>query len=334
MDHEFRYLPSEALADLATMSEYVDAVRAGYREHGDAGARTESRTKLFHPRQDGMLMYYGALLPATGVMGTFTYVGEFADGESWFLTFLADAGTGDPLCLVDSPRVNPYKTGATGGVGVDALAAEGVETVGVIGSGIQAKGQLLATATVRDPTDVRVYSPTAANRRAFAEAMDDRLSADVRGAGSAADAVDGADVAITATRAADPVVAWDDLSPGAHVTAMGQSHPERRELDSETIARSVYVPDHRRRAELASGELLLARQDDGVGDVEVHAELGEVIAGTAPGRTSESDVTVFDSGGTGIETIAATYMIYERAVAADYGVELPITPGGAATPEL
>jgi len=332
MDHEFRYLPSEALADLAGMSEYVDAVRAGYHRHGNASARTEARTKLFHSQQEGMLMYYGALLPTIGVMGTFTYVGEFAGGDAWFLTFLADADTGDPFCVVDSPGINPYKTGATGGVGVDALATEDAATVGVVGSGVQAKGQLLATATVRDLTDVRVYSPTAANRRAFAATMDDRLDADVRAAGAAAGAVDGADIVITATRATEPVVAWDDLSPGAHVTAMGQSHPERRELDSETVARSVYVPDHRERAELASGELLLARRD--YGDVAIHADLGEVVAGTVPGRTSESNVTVFDSGGTGIETVAATYMIYERAVAADYGIELPITPGSAAVPEL
>jgi len=334
MDHEFRYLPSEALADLAGMPEYVDAVRAGYRERGESGAPTEARTKLFHPEQDGMLMYYGALLPETGVMGTFSYVGEFADGDAWFLTFLADADTGDPLCLVDSPSVNPYKTGATGGVGVDALANADAATVGVIGSGLQAKGQLLATAIVRDLTDVRVYSPTPANRQAFAVELDARLDADVRAAGSAAEAVDAADVVITATRAIEPVVTWDDLSPGTHVTAMGQSHPERRELDSETVARSVYVPDHRGRAELASGELLLARQDGGVGDADVGAELGEVVAGTAAGRTSASDVTVFDSGGTGIETVAATYMIYRRAVAADHGVALSMTPGGAATPEL
>jgi alanine dehydrogenase len=179
-----------------------------------------------------------------------------------------------------------------------------------------------------------VYSPTAANRRAFAVTMDERLDADVRAAGTAADAVDGMDVVITATRATEPVVAWDDLSPGTHVTAMGQSHPERRELDAETVARSVYVTDHRGRAELASGELLLARGDEGVDDVAIHADLGEVVAGTAPGRTSDLDVTVFDSGGTGLETVAATYMIYERAVAADYGVKLSITPGGAVTPEL
>jgi alanine dehydrogenase len=334
MEHGFRYLPSDALADLAEMPEYVDAVRAGYREHGEAGALTEARTKLFHPEQEGMLMYYGALLPATGVMGTFTYAGEFADGDARFLTFLLDAGTGAPLCLVDSPSVNPYKTGATGGVGVDALASEDAGTVGVIGSGVQAKAQLLATTVVRDVDDVRVYSPTPAHRQAFATTMNGRLDADVRAVGAVSDAADGADVVVTATRATEPVVTWDDLSPGTHVTAMGQSHPERRELDAETIARGVYVPDHRGRAELASGELLLAREDERSGRPDVHAELGEVIAGTAPGRTSETDVTVFDSGGTGLETVAATHMIYERAVAADYGVELSMTPGGAASPEL
>lgn len=100
---------------------------------------------------------------------------------------------------------------------------------------------------------------------------------------------------------------------------MGQSHPERRELDAETVAGSIYVPDHRLHAELASGEYLLALEDGAIDGDHIHAELGEVITGNTPGRTNNEQVTVFDSGGTGIETVAATYMVYEKAKAAGCG---------------
>lgn len=326
MGQKITYLPSESLADLAGLEEYIAAVREGYREQG-RGGKTDPRTKLFHPTHDGMLMYYGALLPETGVMGVFAYVDEFKDASTWFLTFLADTETGLPFCLVDSPSVNPYKTGATGAVGVDALANDDASTVGLVGSGVQAKSQLLATATVRSLTDVKVYSPTPAHRQEFAREMDSRLDADVDAVASSAEVAAGVDILITATRATEPVIDADSIDPGTHITAMGQSHPRRRELDSETIARSVYVPDHRERAELASGELLGARRDGSVGGDHVHAELGDVVSGSAPGRSNEADLTVFDSGGTGIETVAATYMIYERAVEAGLGVKLPMTAG-------
>jgi alanine dehydrogenase len=333
MTGDLLFLESEAFRDLAAVEDYIDAVREGYRQHA-GGGRTEPRTKLFHPHHEGMLMYYGALLPATGVMGVFIYVGEYENGDAWFLTHLADSDTGAPLALVDSPSVNPYKTGATGAVGVDALARADASTVAVIGTGAQAKGQLLATALVRDVTDVRAYSPMPEHRRQFASEMTDRLGADVRAADAANEAVRGADIVITATTATDPVFDGDALDDGAHVTAMGQSHPQRRELDAETVARAVYVPDHRERAEQVSGELLGAVRDGAVETDHLQAELGDVIAGTAPGRTSETAVTVFDSGGTGIESIAATYMVYERAKAAGHGVELSMTPGSEAFSEL
>lgn len=321
---ELRYLARDDVVDVAGFDDYVDAVREGYRQHG-AGAPTAPRTKLFHTRHEGMVMYYGALLPETGVVGTFSCLGEFPDREGWFLTFLADAETGDPLAVVDSGGINPYKTGATGGVAVDALARPDASVVGVIGTGTQAMGQLLATARVRDVTEVRAYSPTATHRREFAAAAEEHLGVSASATATAEEAARDADIVITATRATEPVVDDDAIAPGTHVTAMGQSHPERRELDTATVERAVYVPDDEARARLASGELLGAVADGAVGEDHAAAELGEVVAGRAPGRTSREDVTVFDSGGTGIETIAATHMVYERAVAAGRGTELAMS---------
>lgn len=327
------FLRSDDLLNIAPFDDYIDAVRDGYRQFG-AGGQTEAPTNLFHPHQGGKLMYYGALLPETGVMGTFNYTGEFEGHGSWFFTFLADADTGEPLALVDSPSINPYKTGATGAVGVDALARGDASVVGVIGTGPQARAQLLATERVRDLSEVRAYSPTAGNRREFAAEMDQRLDASVRAEKTPNVAVSDADIVITATRATEPVVDSEAIAPGTHITAMGQSHPERRELDKETIERAVYVPDHAERALLASGELLGAIRAGAVDETHVHGDLGAVLAGDVPGRTGPEDVTVFDSGGTGIETIAATHRTFEKAKAAGRGVELSMTPGRCAFPEL
>ncbi|MFU8869691.1 ornithine cyclodeaminase family protein, partial [Natronococcus sp.] len=209
-------------------------------------------------------------------------------------------------------------------------AREDATTLAVIGSGSQARGQVHTTTTVRDFEEIRVFSPTAENREAFAADFDAELAADVRAVASSTDAISGADIVITATRASEPVFDGADLEPGTHVTAMGQYGTDSRELDTTTIERATYVPDLRERATYDAGAFLAALEAGVVGEADVHAELGEVVAGVAPGRTSDEEITVFDSGGTGVETVAAAHMLYERAREEGLGTEIPFAPASEA----
>ncbi|WP_290819200.1 ornithine cyclodeaminase family protein [Halovivax sp.] len=317
------------LEDLASPADYVDAVRDGYRQRGE-GAPARPRQTFRRSDPTGMLTSYGAILPETGAMGGYTYAAGFASEDAWFLTPLFDAETGEPLALLDGVSMNPFKTGAAGAVAVDALARRDAATLAVIGSGPQARGQVRATATVRDFETVRVYSPTRDHREAFAEEFDDSLSADVSAVESSDAAVRDADVVITATSAAEPVVDDAHLAPGAHVTAMGQYHPEKRELDVRTVERATYVPDLRERVRRDAGSFIAAVESGAIDESHVHAELGEVVAGVEPGRTADDELTIFDSGGTAVETVAAAAMLYERARDADRGTPLPFAPASDA----
>jgi alanine dehydrogenase len=226
--------------------------------------------------------------------------------------------------------MNPFKTGAAGAVGVDALAREDATKLALVGSGAQARGQLRATATVRDLDSVWVYSPTKENRESFAAEMNERLDAAVAAVASSAAAVEDADVVVTATNAGEPVFDGDLLDDGTHVTAMGQYNPEKRELDAKTIERATYVPDLRDRVTQDAGSFLHALEEGAISEDHVHAELGEVVAGEAPGRESDDEVTVFDSGGTGIETVAAAQMLYERAQSEGLGSTISLSPASEA----
>jgi len=323
------FLTSSDVAGLATPAEYVERVADGYRQRGE-GAPTEPRTALFGDEPPGMLTRYSAILPEDGYMGGYTYSAGFDAGDAWFMTPLFDADSGEPLALLDGASMNPFKTGATGAVGVDALAREDAETVAVIGSGAQARGQLRATAVVRDLAAIDVYSPTADHREAFANEMTETLGVDVTAVGSSVAAVDGADIVITATTAGEPVFDGDDLAPGTHVTAMGQYNPSKRELDTTTVERSTYVPDLRERAMQDAGSFLHAVEAGVVDESHVHAELGDVVAGNAAGRTSDDEITVFDSGGTAIETVAAAGMLYERAHEQGLGSTIEFAPASEA----
>lgn len=318
------FLSSDDLEGLAGPAGFVDAVREGYRQRGE-GAPAKPRTTLSSSDPPGMLTGYTAILPETGVMGGYTYSAGFGAEDAWFVTPLFDAESGAPLAILDGAWMNPFKTGATGALAVDELARDDAEIVGVIGSGAQARGQLRAIDTVRDLTEVRVYSPTEAHRVAFAEEFDERLEATVSAVADSAGAVEDADVVVTATNASEPVFDGNRLAPGTHVTAMGQYHPEKRELGHETIARSRYVPDLQLRVSQDAGSFLHALETGAVEERHVHAELGAIVAGREEGRANDDQITVFDSGGTGIETVAGANLLYERARERGLGTEIELS---------
>ncbi|WP_227376137.1 ornithine cyclodeaminase family protein [Haladaptatus halobius] len=323
------FLTSDDVAGLATPGEYVDAVRDGYRQRG-MGAPAKPRTTLVNDDPTGMLTGYSAILPETGAMGGYTYSAGFGAGDAWFVTPLFDAESGEPLALIDGASMNPFKTGAVGAVGVDALAREDATTLALIGSGAQARGQLKAAATVRDIETVWVYSPTKENRESFAAEMNEKLDASVAAVASSAAAVESAAIVVTATTASEPVFDGDLLEDGAHVTAMGQYHPKKRELDATTIERATYVPDLRERTTRDAGSFRFAVESGAITEDHVHAELGEVVAGEKPGRETADEITVFDSGGTAIETVASAYMLYEKADAKGLGSTVSLSPASEA----
>lgn len=326
---ETLFLNSHDVDGLATPGEYVEAVRDGYRQRGE-GAPAHPRSKLVNEDPPGMLTGYSAILPDTGAMGGYMYAAGFGAADAWFMTPLFDADSGEPLAVLDGASMNPFKTGAAGAVAVDALARDDATEIAVIGSGAQARGQLRTAATVREFEAVRVFSPTREHREAFAQEFDDRLEVAVSAVDSSGEAVRGADVVITATTSNRPVFDDDDLDDGAHVTIMGQYHPEKREVAPETIARATYVPDLRERVTRDAGAFLHALEEGFVDEDHVHAELGEVVAGTAPGRQSADEITIFDSGGTGIETVAAGHMLVKRARDAGLGTEIEFAPASEA----
>ncbi|ADQ66972.1 ornithine cyclodeaminase [Halogeometricum borinquense DSM 11551] len=326
---ETLFLTSDDVSGLATPAEFVDAVRDGYRQRGE-GAPAEPRTKLPNENPPGFFTTYAAVLPDTGAMGGYMYSAGFGGQDAWFMTPLFDAESGEPMALIDGASMNPFKTGAVGAVGVDALARDDAETLAIVGSGAQARGQLRATAAVRDLETVWVYSPTKESRESFAGEMDRRLDASVAAVASSAAAIEGADIVITATNASEPVFDGDRLEPGTHVTAMGQYATDKRELDATTIERAKYVPDLRDRVTQDAGSFLHALAEGVVDEDHVYAELGEVIAGKVEGREDDEEITVFDSGGTGIETVAGAYLLYEKAQSEGLGTTIDFAPASEA----
>lgn len=325
------FLQSEELAQLATPAEYVDAVREAYRQRGE-GAQAEPRTRLNNADPPGFLTGYLAVLPDTGAMGGYMYAAGFGQQDAQFVLPLFEHDSGELLAILDGASMNPWKTGAAGAIGIDELAREDATELGIVGSGTQARGQLHAAAAVRDLDSVRVFSPTAENREAFAAEMNEELDATVEAVDTTEQAVSDVDILVTATTSPKPVFDGEDLSAGTHVTAMGSYHPTNHEVDPTTVARSKYVLDLAGRVDTDAGAYRTALEEGAIEEGHIHAELGEVVVGDAAGRDSDEEITLFDSGGTAVETVAAAKLLYDRAVDEGLGQELELSSATEAFP--
>ena len=228
---------------------------------------------------------------------------------------LGDAATGAPLALLEGTALTALRTGAAGGLAARALAAPDASVVAIFGAGVQARTQLTAVLAVRAIEDVRVTARDPRHADEFvAWARSRHRGVRIRAA-SAADAVDGAGIVVAATSSATPVFAGASLAPGVHVTGVGSHRPHMRELDADTMRGARVVVDQRAGALAEAGELAGL----GAGDV---VEIGEVLSGTAPGRSSRGERTVFKSVGNGIQDLVVAALVYERAKALGLGEEI------------
>jgi ornithine cyclodeaminase/alanine dehydrogenase-like protein (mu-crystallin family) len=208
--------------------------------------------------------------------------------------------TGEPLAIIDGRLITEMRTAAVSAVATERLARRETRVLAILGSGVQARSHLEALRLVREFREVRVWSPRHA--RVFA----DRFG--VRAAPSAEEAVRGADVVVVATTSTTPVLRGTWLSPGAHVNAVGAPRPTWRELDDDTLEKARIYVESREAATRESGDVIAAGR--------IFAEIGEVVAGTQPGRTSEDEITLFKSVGVAVEDIAAADLVYRRATQA------------------
>jgi ornithine cyclodeaminase/alanine dehydrogenase-like protein (mu-crystallin family) len=205
--------------------------------------------------------------------------------------------TGEPLATMDGRLITEMRTAAVSAVATRHLAREDASVLAILGSGVQAGSHLEALRLVRAFNEVRVWSPRRA--KAFA----DRFG--IRATATAEEAVRGADVVVVATSSRTPVLKGDWLSAGAHVNAVGACRPDWRELDDDVIRRARLYVESREAATRESGDVMAG---------EVFAEIGEVVAGTRPGRQRAEEITLLKSVGVGVEDVVAGDLVYREAL--------------------
>jgi ornithine cyclodeaminase len=314
---------------LLPMRECIDVMTAVLQTLGRGDAVNPLRWVMRLPREMGLLGLMPGYLGEPKSLGL-KVVSIFPHNEGseydshQGIVLLVDPETAVPIAVMDASEITAIRTAAVTGVATRLLAREDASVLAILGSGVQARTHLEAMLLVRQIREVRVFSPTAANREAFAGREGRRHDVAVRACPSARAAVEGAEIVCAVTSSREPVVAGDWLDDGVHINAVGSSVPQAREIDTAAVARSRLFVDSRESALHEAGDFLIARREGAVGDEHILAEIGEVLLGEHPGRGGSGEVTLFKSLGLAVEDLAAADHVLRRAVAEGVGTEVDL----------
>jgi ornithine cyclodeaminase len=318
----------EALLDPLAL---IDALAATMADLSAGRASLPNRVAATIAEQDGLLVAMPGYVPSRGALAAklVTLFPRNADGPlptHQALLGVFDPATGEPVAVMDGTAITALRTGAGSALSARLLARADARVLALVGTGVQARAHARTVTLVRDFAQLRVAGrdPAKAERLA-AELRDAGLPA--RACPTVAAALAGADVVCAATHADAPVVRRDWLAPGTHVTSVGYN-PAGRELDDATVADALVVVESRTSAlaPLPAGatDLLEPIRAGLIGPDHIHAEIGELVAGTRPGRTSPDQITVYKSVGVGVQDAAAAALVLERARATGAGTAIAI----------
>ena len=306
---------------ILTMPLALEAVETSFRRLADGSAVCHPRRRL-RMAQKGLMNYMAAADSAGGYMGLKIYT--VSPSGVRFLVPLFSSRSGELCALIEADYLGQMRTGAATGVATKVMARSDARTLGIIGTGLQSRTQLEAVAHARKLEIVRAFGRDAARREKFAEEMTARLGVPVAPADSAEEAVRGADIVITSTNSSKPVVEGRWLRPGTHINAIGSNFAEKQELDAEAVGRcDVIAADSVEQSKIEAGDLIQAFGLD-VSRWAGVRELADIVAGKAPGRTNQDQITLFKSNGVAIEDVVLGGRIYEIARERGMGREIPM----------
>ena len=221
--------------------------------------------------------------------------------------------TGELLALMNASEITAIRTGAVSAVATRLLAREDAHDLAIIGAGVQARSHLAAISHVRRIKRARVCAKNFDHAQQLAEESRTQYQFPVEAVRNNEEAVRGADIIVTATSSLEPVISKEWISPGAHINAIGTHSPNSREIDSATMAVARIFVDRRESAVNESGDYLLAAKEGVVTPESIVGEIGELLIGIKPGRTSETEITLFKSLGLAIEDVVSADYIYGKA---------------------
>ncbi|HBB86775.1 MAG TPA: ornithine cyclodeaminase [Blastocatellia bacterium] len=322
-------LSNQEVLELLPIKACIAVMREALLALADGKAYQPLRTIIRPPDAQGVM----GLMPAYASAGSSDHQASFGLKAICVLpgnpakgldshqggVLLFSAETGELQAMMNASAITAIRTAAVSGVATDLLARADAGNLAIIGSGVQARTHLVAMSEVRSLKRCRIASRHLEHAQNFAEEMGQDFLFPLEPVDTIAEALDGADLIVTATTAIEPIVRRKWISDGAHLNLVGSSFAKAREADSETMAAVSLFVDRRESTLNEAGDYLLAARDGVIGPDHILAELGEVLKGDHPGRTSGDEITCFKSLGIGIEDLFAAEYLYRTAKGKNVG---------------
>jgi alanine dehydrogenase len=312
------------------MDDALEAVERAFKEHGQGTTDMPVRSGITLSNANGITLFMPAYIEGMGAIGI-KVVSVYPDNPSKYsmptilgVVLLTDPKNGELLAIMDGTYLTAIRTGAAGGIATKYLARKDAEEVGVIGTGVQGRTQLIATTKVRRVRRVKAYDVARDRCELFCNEMSTELGIQISAADSAERAVKDSDIVITCTTSKTPILKGDWLNEGSHVNAIGSHTPESRELDTTAIQRAKIIVDSREAALKEAGDLIIPISQGFIKPTQIYAELGEIVTAKKPGRTNEAEVTLFKSLGLAIQDVSTASKAFELAMSRGLGTQIAL----------
>ncbi len=304
------------------MRAAIEAMKLAYLALAEGRAVAPQR-QVIPMGFDAVTLLMGGCVPGAGLAAKIVSVvpGNAERGRPVIsgLVVALDEITGEPVAILDGTFLTSWRTGAAAGAATDLLARKDARQAALLGCGAQAPAQLLALDTTRELEVVRLFNRTRARAEALAETMAAKVRASLEVADTVGEAVRSADIVTCVTSSTEPLFPGGLLSPGAHLNAMGSFTLGMRELDEVVVGRSRVFIDSLEAALAEAGELVAAERAGATSRAD-WIEIGRVVAGTAEGRRSPDEITLFKSVGQAAQDVLAASRVVEGAQPAGLGV--------------
>jgi alanine dehydrogenase len=325
MENQILWLNRKEVEKLLDMKGTLKVVEEAFRQHGLKKVQMPSKLYLYFKNHNGDLRTMPAYLEEQDITGV-KIVNVHPDNPKsglptvMALVILNSTQTGAPLAIMDGTYLTDMRTGAAGGVAVKHLARRNSKTVGFVGTGNQARTQLLAINEIIDIHEIKATSTSEKQTFVFKDDMELITECEITAKKTIKEVCD-CDILVTTTPSRGPIVMDEWILEGTHINAIGADAPGKEELDPRILKRARVVVDDIAQAS-HSGEINVPLSKGLLSEKDIFCELGEVITGKKKARTSDSDITVFDSTGLAIQDVATANMVYMKALKENMGITL------------
>lgn len=315
------------------MRDCIESMKQAYAALSDGKAVVPLRTRLALPSHQAMSLFMPAFVStqednalAVKVVSIFPENPERDLALIQAAVLVLEADTGRPMALLEGSALTAIRTGAGSGAAIDLLARDDSAIVSVFGAGTQGRTQLEAACSVRKIEKAWIFDISSKRAQAFVQELAGKgpIPKNLEVAENPRQAASQADIICTATTSSTPLFEDVDVKPGTHISAIGSYTPAMQEVPAETVARALVIVDSRSATLAETGDLIQPMNAGLFGKDHVHAELGEIVLGRKPGRSSPDQITYFKSVGLAVQDALAAQLALHNARKFGLGTEVAL----------